>query len=150
MKKKWSCNWSLSLKGNLIPVEDLPAAIEASTKYLNDPPTTKVSWQWHPAVEIEPTAPLCFGHQDLRWRHTLDPPDFIPPTPGTPCSANPTIANIGPWLPGRGLTPWAAAADLLASCIEYRRKAIIWKHKRITELHTTEWYQQSANKEADE
>ena len=55
-----------------------------------------------------------------------------------------------PWLTGRAPVPWAPATELLTQWIESHRKAAIWKHQDMTLQHTTAWYWQSANKEADE
>ena len=87
-----------------------------------------------------------------------DPPPPLTPPADDPAPAHPApysqnpapLPAPTPWLTGHAPAPWAWTADLLAQRIESRRKAATCKHWDITLRHTRAWYQQSANKEADE
>ena len=158
--KNRSAEWKTALRGDAIPLEELPATIEAARWYVPKLPPSSWSCHWRSALGSDPadTQPWSkyLDKISRHWQSALaHPPLTIPDTPAPahppPYTRNPEpTTSATPWLTGRAPTPWALATELLAQRIESCRRAAIRKHQDMTLRHTTAWYRQLANKEAEE
>jgi len=158
-RRNQSAEWRAALQGDAIPLEELPVTLDAVQRYVPEQPLNPRSCRWRSTVGGNPSnAQPRAKHPKIShcWQSALTPPPLMPPDdpapahpPPYPQNPEPTPAAT-PWLTGRALAPWARTAELLAQRIESCRKAAIRKHRDITLRHTRAWYQQLANKEADE
>ena len=138
-------NWLAALRGDKLSQEDFDAALA----WLNRGPHPKSSPSWRrlwPAAAPSEVVPP--WRTRLRWEPSLNSPWFsttlvltVPPPPGLPARPScPAPADPDPNVVAR-----AFARRMIA-----RQAALHKKFAHMEAKHTTEWFNQSANKEADE
>ena len=135
-----SAKWKEALQGDAIPLEDLPAAVKATQRYVKVLPPCGNSCRWKSALGGNPQDAQPHNKRipkiSRRWESALSRPDLvadIPPSSSAPAHQLPYHAiqqplDHQPWIAGLAPAPWALAADMLALRIGNCRKAAIRKH----------------------
>ena len=138
-------NWLAALRGDLLSQDDFDAALA----WLNRGPRPKSSPNWRrlwpaaaPSEVVPPwrTRPRWEPSPNSPWFTTTITP-LVPPPPGLP----PRPSASAPAEPDPGVIAQAFARHMIA-----RQAALRKKFAHMEAKHTSEWFNQSANKEADE
>ena len=138
-------NWLAALRGDKLSPDDFNTALA----WLNRGPCPKSSPNWHhPWPAAAPSEVIPPWRTWLHWEPTPESPWFtttivplVPPPPGLP----PRPSAPAPAVPDPGIIACA-----FTRCMIARQAALRKKFAHMEAKHTSEWFNQSANKEADE
>ena len=156
----WNRDWSAALRGDPIPVDMVSTAIQALARPAPSPPRRRGPRTWRSAAP-ELVQPPSAHHPRPPIRKKWASASAAPPAfhRGTSAPAAPSPPTPDPVPSARGASAPAASSPpapspdipaLLSARIKARRSAILRKMKRIESAHSSEWFNLTSNKEADE
>jgi len=159
-KLSWRKNWASTLRGDLVPEEDLAHAVWEAVipPDCSRPKTTPtIQSRWCPTLP-ENLLPCCIirknGPWATRWGKATDlnpmPWEHGVPTLVSMFDVPPAPSDlIGPWFLALVPAPSQYMADFLDSRVEAMNKAALKKFRDMESMHSVAWFHLLSNKEQD-
>ena len=158
-QSSWNKDWSAALRGDPIPVDMVSTAILALARPTPSPPRRRGPRTWRsaaPELVQPPSARHPKPPNRVKWASASTTPPFNRGT-SAPAAPSPRTPDHIPHARGASApaasSPPAPSPDipaLLSARIKARRSAILRKMKRMESAHSSEWFNLTSNKEADE